>query len=513
MNKGGPALVTLAYTGVTLLLSWIYLTFYAATAGIEASAPISLMSVGYMASALLMTATVLVIAFSSFGKSTSLTSSTVKVATPLVLASSTLLLIVGGTSHSVAFEVAGGILAGLSSGIMVQQWIVAYRRVSLKMVICSFPVLMAMSVCVCMTIMYLPRTFLYAAIVILPIASELMFHWVSFELLPIVEVESGPKDRPLNFLLVVSPIALCYLASGFLDYFSDRSYYTFVFYAFCAFVPFVLAAVFALVVDRKHITQTVLVPVAFLVLMGVPILSMHTYLPVAQFISIGELGLETVIFVAAVASSDFFNLNSLKVYALARTCATLFNSIGWYIAAFVERSYSGIASAQLSLLVVFLGIEILVVCLIVSIVKAQKSIVEDIGEEKLDCVASAASISIPSDAFPKSEDSRVFVGSGSGDAGISAGEGGDSSSEGNAAPWGYELLFERCCREVAKEYELTNREVDVLELLARGYSAARVQKELYIAAGTVNYHMRNIYAKLGVHSKQEVIDFIAGRMG
>lgn len=306
-----------------------------------------------MASALLMTATVLVIAFSSFGKSTSLTSSTVKVATPLVLASSTLLLIVGGTSHSVAFEVAGGILAGLSSGIMVQQWIVAYRRVSLKMVICSFPVLMAMSVCVCMTIMYLPRTFLYAAIVILPIASELMFHWVSFELLPIVEVESGPKDRPLNFLLVVSPIALCYLASGFLDYFSDRSYYTFVFYAFCAFVPFVLAAVFALVVDRKHITQTVLVPVAFLVLMGVPILSMHTYLPVAQFISIGELGLETVIFVAAVASSDFFNLNSLKVYALARTCATLFNSIGWYIAAFVERSYSGIASSQLSLLVVF----------------------------------------------------------------------------------------------------------------------------------------------------------------
>ena len=434
MNKGGPALVTPAYTGVTLLLSWIYLTFYAATAGIEASAPISLMSVGYMTSALFMTATVLVITFSSFDGSTSLTSPSVKVATPLILASSTLLLIAGGTLHSLVFGVIGGVLTGLSSGIMSQQWIIAYRRVSLKMAICSFPVLMAMSVCVCMTIMYLPRAFLYAAIVILPIASELMFHWVSFELLPIVEVESGPKDRPLNFLLVVLPIVLCYLASGFLDYFSGISYYTFVFYAFCAFIPFVLAAAFAFVVDRKHITQTVLVPVAFLVVMGVPILSMHAYLPVAQFISIGELGLEVVIFVAAVAFSDFFNLNSLKVYALARTCATLFNSIGWYIAAFVERSCSGIASVQLSLLVVFLGIEILVVCLIVSIVKAQKSIVEDIGEEKLDCVASAASISIPSDAFPKAEDSRVFVGSDSGDAGISAGKGGDSSSEGNAAP-------------------------------------------------------------------------------
>ena len=46
MDKGGSALVAPAYTGVTLLLSWIYLTFYAATAGIEAAAPISLMSVG-----------------------------------------------------------------------------------------------------------------------------------------------------------------------------------------------------------------------------------------------------------------------------------------------------------------------------------------------------------------------------------------------------------------------------------------------------------------------------------
>lgn len=513
MDKGGSALVAPAYTGVTLLLSWIYLTFYAATAGIEAAAPISLMSVGYMTSALFMTVTVLVIAFTSFGRSAMLTSPTVKVATPLILASSTTLLIIGGTLQSLAFGVAGGILTGFSSGIMVQQWIVAYRRVSLKMAICSFPVLMVMSVCVCMTIMYLPRTFLYAAIAILPIASELMFHWVSFELLPVVEVESGPKDRPLNFLLVVLPIALCYLASGFLDYFSGRSYYTFAFYAFCAFVPFVLAVVFAFIVDRRRITQTVLVPMAFLVVMGVPILSMHTYLPVAQFISIGELGLEAVTFIAAVAFSDFFNLSSLKVYALVRACATLFSSIGWYVAALVEHSYSGIASAQLSLLVVFLGIEVLVVCLVVSIVKAQKGIVEDVEEGELDRVAPAVPIVPPPDVLPEAEASRALAGPDGAVAGISAEEVGVASPTDGIAFQEHELLFERCCREVAKEFELSNREIDVLELLARGYSAARIQKELYIAAGTVNYHTRNIYAKLGVHSKQEVIDLIAGRMG
>lgn len=75
-----------------------------------------------------------------------------------------------------------------------------------------------------------------------------------------------------------------------------------------------------------------------------------------------------------------------------------------------------------------------------------------------------------------------------------------------------QLLFERCCKEVAHDFELSNREIDVLALLARGYSAARIQKELYIAAGTVNYHTRNIYGKLGVHSKQEVIDLMTSRM-
>ncbi len=50
--------------------------------------------------------------------------------------------------------------------------------------------------------------------------------------------------------------------------------------------------------------------------------------------------------------------------------------------------------------------------------------------------------------------------------------------------------------------------MDVFALLARGYSAAAIQSELYIAAGTVNYHTRNIYSKLNVHSKQELIGMV-----
>ncbi len=565
--RGQSTLVAPVYTGVSLLLSWIYLVFYAASAGIEASAPVSLMSSSYMASAVVMSATVLVIAFAPIDRLSFLTANATKVVTPLGLSGSTALLIGGGISQSLVLLIAGGVLTGVFSGIMAQQWVLAYRRVSLKSSICSFPALMVMAVGICMTVMYLPRWVLYVVAVVLPVVSEFMFHWVRLELFPIVAVEGGPKDKPLNFLLLLLPIALCYLASGFLDYFSDESYYTFAFYAFCAFIPFVLASCFAFVVERRSVAHSVLIPVAFLVVMMVPIFSLHDYLPTAQFISIGELGLEVVIFIVAVAFSEFFSLSSPKVYALVRTCATVFNTVGWYIAKFVEDSYSQIASVQASLLVVFIGIEVLAVALIVAIVKAQKGMGAqgdddegddgaDEGGKRGDIGAAAAAvvgrggnaaIAVDSAAGTgRLRDTAAVVGvdaalqADSDAAALSATTGGEAlagqqvagvaaavpATDGAAvardmtvaaapeldAAQAQQLLFERCCKEVARDFELSNREIDVLALLARGYSAARIQKELYIAAGTVNYHTRNIYGKLGVHSKQEVIDLMANRM-
>lgn len=565
--RGQSTLVAPVYTGVSLLLSWIYLVFYAASAGIEASAPVSLMSSSYMASAVVMAATVLVIAFAPIDRLSFLTANATKVVTPLGLSGSTALLIGGGISQNPVLLIAGGVLTGVFSGIMAQQWVLAYRRVSLKSSICSFPALMVMAVGICMTVMYLPRWVLYMVAVVLPVVSEFMFHWVRLELFPIVAVEGGPKDKPLNFLLLLLPIALCYLASGFLDYFSDESYYTFAFYAFCAFIPFVLASCFAFVVERRSVAHSVLIPVAFLVVMMVPIFSLHNYLPTAQFISIGELGLEVVIFIVAVAFSEFFSLSSPKVYALVRTCATVFNTVGWYIAKFVEDSYSQIASVQASLLVVFIGIEVLAVALIVAIVKAQKGMVAqgdgdedddeaDEGGRRGDAEAAAdavverggdASIAVDgaagagrlrdaaavagADAVLQADSDAAALSAATGSEALAGMQGVGAAAAVPAmdsaavardnmaavapeldAAQAQQLLFERCCKEVAHDFELSNREIDVLALLARGYSAARIQKELYIAAGTVNYHTRNIYGKLGVHSKQEVIDLMTSRM-
>ena len=61
--------------------------------------------------------------------------------------------------------------------------------------------------------------------------------------------------------------------------------------------------------------------------------------------------------------------------------------------------------------------------------------------------------------------------------------------------------------DLAREKGLSNRETEVALLLLEGRSLRYIQNELYISEGTARTHVKRIYAKLGVHSKQELIDF------
>lgn len=64
------------------------------------------------------------------------------------------------------------------------------------------------------------------------------------------------------------------------------------------------------------------------------------------------------------------------------------------------------------------------------------------------------------------------------------------------------------CEAVGAQRGLTARECEVFYLLALGRNSQRISDELFIARGTTNTHMRNLYAKLGVHSQQELIDLV-----
>ena len=69
-------------------------------------------------------------------------------------------------------------------------------------------------------------------------------------------------------------------------------------------------------------------------------------------------------------------------------------------------------------------------------------------------------------------------------------------------------LFEKRCAAVAKLYQLSPRETEILGYLAKGRNAAYIQDELTISPHTVKSHIYNIYRKLDIHSQQKLMDFV-----
>ncbi|MFR1637727.1 MAG: response regulator transcription factor [Eggerthellaceae bacterium] len=61
---------------------------------------------------------------------------------------------------------------------------------------------------------------------------------------------------------------------------------------------------------------------------------------------------------------------------------------------------------------------------------------------------------------------------------------------------------------IARMCRLTNREAEVLVLLARGRTVRYICDELSIAQGTAKHHVSNIYRKVGVFDRQGLLDTI-----
>lgn len=66
--------------------------------------------------------------------------------------------------------------------------------------------------------------------------------------------------------------------------------------------------------------------------------------------------------------------------------------------------------------------------------------------------------------------------------------------------------LEERSHEIAKRYHLTPREREVALLLAHGRTAAYIGRELTLSTNTVRGYVQELYAKMNIHSKQELID-------
>ncbi|MEE0310311.1 MAG: helix-turn-helix transcriptional regulator [Slackia isoflavoniconvertens] len=67
---------------------------------------------------------------------------------------------------------------------------------------------------------------------------------------------------------------------------------------------------------------------------------------------------------------------------------------------------------------------------------------------------------------------------------------------------------ERALEVIAQARQLTPREIEVFRLLSLGRDIATIENDLCISRNTAKMHIRHVYQKLEVHSKQELIDLV-----
>lgn len=68
--------------------------------------------------------------------------------------------------------------------------------------------------------------------------------------------------------------------------------------------------------------------------------------------------------------------------------------------------------------------------------------------------------------------------------------------------------FAERCTALASQYSLSPRELEVFMMLARGRDRAYIQEQLVVSRNTVKAHVKHVYAKLDIHTHQELIDLV-----
>lgn len=68
-------------------------------------------------------------------------------------------------------------------------------------------------------------------------------------------------------------------------------------------------------------------------------------------------------------------------------------------------------------------------------------------------------------------------------------------------------VWDDAVERISGTYGLTERERDVLHYLLMGHSRASIADAMCLSTNTVSSHVQHIYAKMGIHSHQELLDY------
>ncbi|MCI8366193.1 MAG: LuxR family transcriptional regulator [Eggerthellaceae bacterium] len=229
----------------------------------------------------------------------------------------------------------------------------------------------------------------------------------------------------------------------------------------------------------------------------------------AQFVTVGYNCFILVIWclLAYVAYSS--HLSPILVFGLGRGASALGTTLGWTGGLQIVQT-QGDGSLSLEVIAVAMVFALLIVSMLVLNDRMIGETLRSFGSAPAgDGEGAAAGSAAQGTELPRLEESAA---AGEPGAGSTAAPELSAGSEGEAAvapdeerrPGAYRLR----CNAVADKYDLSPRERDVFDLLVRGRSIEYIAQSLTISFNTAKSHIRHIYVKTDVHSRQELLDLI-----
>lgn len=465
--------------GFVFHLSWLYLLFY--SSAVDSGRPFGgadTTDIIYLSSAVALALTLFVGAIRTKAFMRVAESKPCALLAPAVTALGTLLYCMQLIVPSLALVICGGILTGAGSSVLAARWASVFGNVGSRVVIANFPTILVVIVAICVSIGYLPHELCLALLVLLPLCSggALQFarrYQRSREAHVERRHDADGTRRRAHYAPLIALVGLIGFTVALLPSFEvSGANYGLLFYLIAAVLVLGFVGTTIFLADRRSFPVLFLAPLAMLALILLPFAQYSTETLGDAFYPVGNIAFELLLLFGTVLFAQATDRSPAKTFMIGRITLALFDMAGSFLGQHLVHLGDATILVQLSGVCLFAASELLLLALVVSYLGHSR---RSLGG------ASAKAGAATTPAAPVIAAKAVDA----------------------AVPRRDEVLA-----RIADRFALSERERDVFVLLAEGRSAARIQEDLCIAAGTVNYHTRNIFQKLGVHSRQEIIDLV-----
>lgn len=426
------------------------------------------------------------------------------VGAPVATALGTLLYVADAAVPGAFYLVGGGVLTGVGSAFLAARWAALFGRFPARTLVANLPLLLFLQVALCLSISYLSDHLQVALLVGLPLASGMCLWWAERRAAASVMLHGAKNQREGNIPplrralgLLLAFVAIIGLSSALLGSFGrvdDRFDYGAWLDIAVALLVLLFVGRALLVTNRRTFPWLFAAPTAALLFILLPPMRFSTDFFADVVYPIGTIVFELLLLFASTLLARTMHRSPAKVFMAARFVYALSDIAGSAVGDTALSHFDALTIAHGATVTLMGTVGLLFTTALLLAVGRSAHHDNPLSFAEAPKSTAAANESETATAQPRGT--------------TSTDEAQDpKTADESLTP--HEVIAVRC-QQLGEQFALSEREREVLVLIAEGRSSARIQEDLSIAAGTVNYHTRNIYAKLGVHSRQEIIDMTLG---